>query len=148
MSEQASIDQRLVLVVEDNADDVLLLQRAFQKAELVNPIQVLTDGQQAVEYLTGEGKYSDRDLYPLPAVILVDLKLPKLSGFELLGRLREYPHLKRIPTVVLTSSREYRDVREAYELGANSYIVKSDRVIEMVKAIQLYWLKLNELPAT
>lgn len=148
MSEQTSTDRRLVLVVEDNADDVLLLQRAFQKAELVNPIQVLTDGQQAVEYLTGEGKYSDRDLYPLPAVILVDLKLPKLSGFELLARLREYPDLRRIPTVVLTSSREHRDVREAYELGANSYIVKSDRVIEMVRAIQLYWLKLNELPET
>lgn len=148
MSEQPSTDRRLVLVVEDNADDVLLLQRAFQKAELVNPIQVLTDGQQAVEYLTGEGKYSDRDLYPLPAVILVDLKLPKLSGFELLARLREYPDLRRIPTVVLTSSREHRDVREAYELGANSYIVKSDRVIEMVRAIQLYWLKLNELPET
>lgn len=146
MSEQSSTDRRLVLVVEDNADDVLLLQRAFQKAELVNPVQVLTDGQQAVEYLTGEGEYSDRDLYPLPAVILVDLKLPKLSGFELLARLREYPELRRIPTVVLTSSREHRDVREAYELGANSYIVKSDKVIEMVKAIQLYWLGLNELP--
>lgn len=148
MSGQASVDQRLVLVVEDNADDVLLLRRAFQKAELVNPIKVLTDGQQAVEYLTGEGEYSDRAEYPLPAVILVDLKLPKLSGFELLARLREYPDLMRIPTVVLTSSREYRDVREAYELGANSYIVKSDRVVEMVKAIQLYWLKLNELPET
>lgn len=145
---QASVDERLVLVVEDNADDVLLLRRAFQKAELVNPIRVLTDGQQAVEYLTGEGEYSDRDVHPLPAVILVDLKLPKLSGFELLARLREYPDLMRIPTVVLTSSREYRDVREAYELGANSYIVKSDRVVEMVKAIQLYWLKLNELPET
>lgn len=148
MSGQASVDERLVLVVEDNADDVLLLRRAFQKAELVNPIRVLTDGQQAVEYLTGEGEYSDRDVHPLPAVILVDLKLPKLSGFELLARLREYPDLMRIPTVVLTSSREYRDVREAYELGANSYIVKSDRVVEMVKAIQLYWLKLNELPET
>lgn len=139
------MDNRLVLVVEDNPDDVLLLRRAFDRAQIANPIQVVNDGQEALDYLTRQGDYADPERFPLPAVILVDLQLPRVSGLELLARLREHAGLRAIPTVVLTSSREPRDVRDAYELGANSYIVKSDKVLEMVQAIQTYWLHLNEM---
>lgn len=138
------MDSSLVLVVEDNPDDVLLLRRAFDRAEITSPIHVVSDGQEALDYLTGQGAYADRSRFPLPAVILVDLQMPRLSGLELLGRLREHANLRLIPTVVLTSSRDQRDIREAYDLGANSYIVKSDKVVEMAQAIHAYWLRTNE----
>lgn len=138
-----------ILLVEDDPNDVLLIQRAFRRANLVNPLQVVQDGEAAVLYLGGQGSYADRDRYPLPILILLDLKLPRLSGLEVLEWLRQQPRLKRLPVVVLTSSRENVDVNRAYDLGANSYLVKPvafDGLMEMVRTLNQYWLILNEKP--
>lgn len=138
-----------ILLVEDDPNDVLLIQRAFRKANLVNPLQVVSDGEQAELYLSGRGTYADRERYPLPVIVLLDLKLPRRSGLEVLEWLRGQPGLKRMQVVVLTSSREATDVNRAYDLGANSYLVKPvafDALIDMVKALDLYWMILNEKP--
>jgi len=138
-----------ILVVEDNPDDVMLLQRAFRKANLINPVRVVADGQAAVDYLEGKSPYDDREEYPLPALVLLDLKLPKRTGHEVLTWIRGQPGLKRIPVAMLTSSRESPDVNRAYDLGANSYLTKPvdfDALLEMVKTLQLYWMILNERP--
>lgn len=138
-----------ILLVEDDSNDVLLIQRAFRKAKLVNPLQVVQDGEAAVLYLGGQGLYADRDRYPLPILMLLDLKLPRLSGLEVLEWLRQQPELRRLLVVVLTSSRENADVNRAYDLGANSYLVKPvafDGLLEMVRTLNQYWLILNEKP--
>lgn len=138
-----------ILVVEDNPDDVLLLQRAFRKANLINPVHVVADGQAALDYLGGAPPYNDRNRYPIPALVLLDLKLPKRTGHEVLQWIREQPGLRRLPVAVLTTSRESPDINRAYDLGANSYLAKPvdfDALIEMVKALQLYWMILNERP--
>ena len=138
-----------ILVVEDNPDDVMLLQRAFRKANLMNPVRVVADGQAAVDYLQGKAPYNDRAEYPLPALVLLDLKLPKRTGHEVLNWIREQPGLRRIPVAMLTSSRESPDINRAYDLGANSYLTKPvdfDSLLEMVKTLQLYWMILNERP--
>lgn len=141
--------QATILVVEDNADDVLLLQRAFRKANLVNPLRVVSDGQAAIDYLAGRPPFDDREANPLPALVLLDLKLPKLGGHEVLGWIRAQPGLRRLPVAMLTSSREAPDVTRAYDLGANSYLAKPvdfDSLLDMVKTLQLYWMILNERP--
>jgi DNA-binding response OmpR family regulator len=110
---------------------------------------VVEDGEMAVAYLSGQGQYADRNRYPLPALMLLDLKLPRKSGLEVLTWLREQPGLKRLPVVVLTSSKESVDAGHAYDLGANSYLVKPvgfDTLLEMVKALGMYWFILNEKP--
>jgi CheY-like chemotaxis protein len=138
-----------ILVVEDNPDDVMLLQRAFRKANLINPLRVVADGQAALDYLAGRAPYDDREEYPLPALVLLDLKLPKLGGHEVLDWIRAQPGLRRIPVAVLTSSRESPDINRAYDLGANSYLAKPvdfDSLLDMVKTLQLYWMILNERP--
>ncbi len=138
-----------LLLVEDDANDVMLFRRAKDKSNLANPLQVVEDGEAAVAYLSGQGQYADRNRYPLPALMLLDLKLPRKSGLEVLAWLREQPGLLRLPVVVLTSSKESVDVGQAYDLGANSYLVKPvafDKLLEMVKALGLYWLILNEKP--
>ena len=139
-----------ILLVEDDPNDILLTQRAFRKANLTHAsLQVVTDGDTAVAYLSGAGEYSDRDRYPLPVVILLDLKLPRRSGHEILGWLRQQPELKRLLVVVLTSSNQRCDVDQAYDLGANSYLVKPiglAALVEVVQALNLYWLLLNEKP--
>lgn len=138
-----------ILLVEDDPNDVLLTQRAFRRANLVNPLQVVQDGEAAVLYLGGQGSYADRDRYPLPIIMLLDLKLPRLSGLEVLEWLRQQPGLKRLPVVMLTSSRENVDLNRAYDLGANSYLVKPvafDGLLEMVRNLNQYWLILNEKP--
>jgi CheY-like chemotaxis protein len=138
-----------VLLVEDNPDDVLLTRRAFSKAHFPVPLQVISDGQGAIDYLGGAGEYADRGRFPLPLVLLLDLKLPRRSGFEVLAWLRGQPGLRRIPVVVLTSSGQSVDVNRAYDLGANSYLVKpvrSDALTDLVKSLNLYWLLLNEKP--
>ena len=138
-----------LLLVEDDSNDVLLIQRAFQKASMANPLQVVTDGEEAVAYLSGEGHYGDRQKHPLPMLVLLDLKLPRKSGLEVLEWLRGQPGLKRLPVVVLTSSKESGDVNRAYDLGANSYLVKPvgfDSLVGMVKSLGLYWLMLNKAP--
>jgi CheY-like chemotaxis protein len=133
-----------ILLVEDNPDDVLLMQRAFRKLNLLNPLTVLEDGQRAVEYLTGFCDASAAE--DVPALILLDLKLPRRSGLEVLSWIREQPKLRRCPVVILTSSKEAPDVRTAYDLGANSYLIKPvefQSFLDMVGTLNLYWLVLN-----
>ncbi len=140
---------RPVLLVEDDSNDVILAERAFKKARLSNPIRVVGDGEEAVGYLAGGGVYTDRASFPLPALILLDLKLPKMSGHEVLEWLRAQPQLRRLPVIVLTSSSDRADINEAYDLGANSYLVKPvepDALIEMIGAVQSYWMAMNEPP--
>ncbi len=137
------------MLVEDNPTDVLLIQRAFRKANLSVPLQVVGDGEAAVQYLSGQEPYSDRSCYPLPLLILLDLKLPRKSGTEVLAWLQQQPVLKRLPVVVLTSSREYADINNVYDLGANAYMVKPvafDNLVDIVKTLNMHWLIFNEKP--
>ncbi len=141
--------QHFVLHIEDDPNDILLVQRAFKKANIPVALDSITDGDSAVAYLTGEAIYADRRRYPLPSLILLDLKIPRKSGLEVLCWIRHHPNLKRLPVTVLTSSKHDRDINLAYEGGANSYLVKPvgfDALLEMVKLIDLYWLRLNENP--
>jgi len=139
----------IVLLVEDDPNDVLLMQRAFRRAKVTNPVQVVEDGEDAVLYLSGQAPYADRVRYPLPALVLLDLKLPRKSGLEVLEWLRQQAGLKRLPVVILTSSKESTDISRAYDLGVNSYLVKPvsfDTLLDMVETLNLYWLLLNEKP--
>ncbi len=138
-----------ILLVEDDPNDVLLIRRAFEKAGVVNPLSVVSSGEEAVSYLRGEGKYADRREYPLPVIILLDLKMPRMNGFEFLEWLRAEPEFKKLIVVVLTSSRETPDINRAYEVGANSYLVKPvqmDDLIRIVRELHLYWLVMSEKP--
>ena len=144
-------DKRVTLFVEDEPDDILLITRAINKANFKSPIINVNDGEQALAYLKGDPPYDDREKTPLPALILLDLKLPRTSGFEILSWIREQPATQCIPVVVLTSSKDSADIRRAYEIGANSYLVKPvvpDDVQNMIKTLGLYWLVLNEYPVT
>ena len=139
----------VVLLADDDPNDVFLLQRAFQKTNIANPLRVVRDGEEAMAYLGGRDQYADRQLHPLPVLLLLDLKMPRKSGFEVLRWLRQQSGLKRLPVVVLTSSNQNPDINKAFDLGANSYIVKPggfDSLVEMVKNLNLYWLILNEKP--
>lgn len=138
-----------ILLVEDEATDVQLILRALGKGGLANAIQVVRDGQEALDYLFARGDYSDRAQCPIPVLILLDLKLPKIGGLEVLEQLKKAERLKRIPVVVLTSSAESTDVNRAYDLGANSYLVKPVKFsafCDVAAQIKLYWLLLNERP--
>ena len=138
-----------ILLVEDGPEDVELTLRALRKAHLTNQIEVAEDGAKALEYLFGTGPYAGRDANLAPKLVLLDLKLPKLSGLEVLRRLRADERTQQVPVVVLTSSREDSDVAEAYQLGVNSYVVKPveiERFVEAVGQLGLYWLLLNEPP--
>jgi len=138
-----------ILLVEDSPDDALLIQRAFRKANLANPVQLVRDGEEAVAYLSGATPYEDRGRFPLPVFMLLDLKLPRRSGLEVLAWLRQEPAVRRLPVVVLTSSRESVDVNRAYDLGANSYLVKppdAETLKEMLTRVNSYWLALNKPP--
>lgn len=142
-------EQAPILLVEDNPVDILLLRRAVGKAQITHPLQVVGDGEHAVNYLAGQDIYTDRQRYPLPLLILLDLKLPRRGGLDVLAWLREQPGLNRLPVVVLTSSNELSDVSRAYDLGANSYLVKPgapDALTQLVEQIKHYWLILNEPP--
>jgi CheY-like chemotaxis protein len=144
-------EQALILLVEDREDDVLLVRRAFAKANVLNPMQVVRDGGEAIAYLNGEGKYSNRAEYPLPELLLLDLKMPGTDGFEVLKWMRQQPGLRALRVVVLTSSDQMRDVNAAYQLGANSFLVKPmdfERFIEMTQAINGYWLWMSKAPET
>jgi CheY-like chemotaxis protein len=135
-----------ILLVEDNPDDVVLMERAFRKLNLLNPLVAVEDGEQAIKHLEAVIRGDDAQRYPLPALILLDLKLPRFSGLEVLAWLRQQPRLKRCPVVVLTSSKEAPDVRQAYDLGANSYLVKPvefQSFVDLVRTLNLYWLVLN-----
>ncbi len=138
-----------ILLVEDNPDDVELSLHAFKKHNLSNRIQVCRDGAEALDYLFGEGEFKGRNVDNIPKVVLLDLKLPKVSGLEVLQRIKSDPRTRAVPVVVLTSSREEADLTESYRLGVNSYIVKPvdfERFTEAVQKVGLYWLLLNEAP--
>ena len=138
-----------ILLVEDDPNDVILIKLAFKKANSMVPIQVVKDGEQAVCYLAGNKPYTDRNRHPLPGLILLDLKLPRKSGLEVLEWLRHQPGLKRLPVVALTSSQLTSDINKAYELCINSYLVKPlsfDDLVEMIKTLKLYWFTFNKMP--
>jgi CheY-like chemotaxis protein len=138
-----------VLLVEDDPNDVVLTRRAFRKAGLPEPIAVVENGERAVAYLGATGEFADRHAHPLPDLVLLDLKLPRMTGLEVLAWLREQPGLQRLPVIVLTSSREIADVNRAYELGANSYLSKPvtfDSLARIVSDLDRYWGELNVRP--
>ena len=144
-------DQALILLAEDREDDIRIIRRAFEQAKLLNPLQVVRDGDEAIAYLKGEGKYSNRAEYPLPDLVLLDLKMPRVDGFEVLRWAREQPGLKALRFVVLTSSDEMRDVNLAYQLGANSFLVKPVNFADFVqttRALKGYWLWMSKTPET
>jgi DNA-binding response OmpR family regulator len=138
-----------ILLVEDDYDDVVLIRRAFDRAGFTAPIKAVHDSADAVLYLQGKGIYADREEYPLPTLMLLDLKLPGGSGFDVLKWVRDRSGIRRLPIIVLTSSSADRDVNMAYDLGANSYVVKPltfESLLELVKAVEMYWVALNEPP--
>jgi CheY-like chemotaxis protein len=142
-------DQSVFLLVEDNEDHVLLFRRAFSRSHLPNPLQVVKSGEEAIAYLEGSGRYRNRDEFPLPALVLLDLKLPGMEGFEVLSWIRQQPPLRALRVLVLTSSDRIRDVNRAYQLGANSFLVKpldpSD-LDRLTQAINEYWIWMDKAP--
>ena len=144
-----SVRDGVILLAEDDPNDVLSVQRAFQRTPVANPLQVVRDGEEALAYLSGQAPYADRERHPLPVLMLMDLKMPRKSGLEVLAWVRHQPGLKRLPIIVLTSSNQSPDINRAYELGANSYLVKPagfDSLLDLVKNLDMYWLILNEKP--
>ena len=138
-----------ILLVEDNPNDVELAVHALKKHNLANRIQVVRDGAEALDFLFARGAFSHRDINQIPRVVLLDLKLPKVDGLEVLRQVKADPRTRKVPVVILTSSREERDVVESYNLGVNSYILKPvdfQQFTEAVRTIGLYWLLLNEPP--
>lgn len=143
------MSQNVILLVEDNPDDELLTLRALKKSGVQNEIVVAHDGVEALDYLFASGPYAGRDPAVTPQLILLDLKLPRVNGLEVLKRLRSDERTRRLPVVILTSSREQRDMLDGYGLGANSYVRKPVNFEQFVKAVELlrsYWLVLNEDP--
>lgn len=142
-------EQAFILLVEDRDDDVLLLKRSFQKAGLTNPMQLVRNGEEALNYLSGIGKYSNRAEFPLPDLMLLDLKMPRLDGFEVLRWIRTHKDLAGMRVVVLSSSESIRDVNLAYALGANSFLVKPsdfNEFVELSGFINDYWFVLSRAP--
>lgn len=143
------MDEIEILLVEDNPADVELTLRALKKNNIANRIVVVGDGEDALDFIFARGKYSNRSIESIPKLILLDLKLPKIGGIEVLSQLKGNPKTKMIPVVVLTSSREEKDIVESYKLGVNSYIVKPvdfDKFVKSVKELGVYWLLINQPP--
>ena len=134
--------QFTVLLVEDDLNDIFLVKRAFKMAQVRNPLQVVTDGQEAIAYLRGDGKYGERGIYPWPKLIVMDIKMPRKTGFEVLDWVRHSSGLRRIPIVIVSSSDNPDDINRAYELGANAYMVKPvdfKAVEHLFESITQYW---------
>ena len=149
--ERIMTQNEIILLVDDDENDALLLQRAFRKAGLDECLRIVRHGQEAINYLSGRGIYSDRERYPLPFLMLLDLKMPGIDGFEVLRWARAERDLKRLLIVVLTSSNLQTDVGRAYDLGANSYLVKPvefDEMVHMVQRFQAYWAEINRTPSS
>ena len=144
-------EQQVILLVEDNPDDEALTLRALRKNNITNKVVIARDGVEAVDYLFGTGMYAGRDTINLPQIVLLDLKLPKLDGFEVLTKLRGDARTRLLPVVILTSSREQQDILRGYGLGANSYVRKAvdfEQFVEAVRQLGRYWLVLNESPVS
>lgn len=144
-----TLTRKTILLVEDDRDDEELTLRALRRSNIMNEVIVAHDGEEAVELLFGEGKFLDHEIDLLPAVVLLDLKLPKINGIEVLRRIRADARTRRLPVVVLTSSRQERDREEVYDLGANSYICKPvdfEKFSEAIAHLGMYWVLLNEQP--
>lgn len=144
-------DCPVILVAEDDEDYVLLIRQVFAKAHIPNPIYVVWNGEEAIGYLKGEGKYSNREEYPLPDIFLLDLKMPRINGFEALKWVRQQPDLAGLRILVLTSSDRSRDVNEAYQLGANSFLVKPldfHDFTHLSRLIADFWFKASRFPET
>ena len=142
--------QAIILLVEDNDNDVLLIRRAFIQAKILNPLQVVRSGQEAVAYLSGWGKYANRPEFPLPSLVLLDIKMPGMDGFEVLHWIRHVSPSPNLRVVMLSSSDLMRDVNTAYQLGANSFLIKPidfERFVEISEALSGYWLWLDKAPA-
>lgn len=142
-----NLTNRIILLVEDNDDDVELTRRAFSRSHIANELVVVRDGQEALDYLFAAGAYAGRDATVLPAVVLLDLKLPKIGGHDVLRRIRSEKSTRHLPVVILTTSKEEKDVVSSYDLGANSYVRKPvdfSEFIEATRQLGLYWLVLNE----
>lgn len=142
-------EHAVILLAEDEEDYVVLIRHAFSKANIPNPLYVVSNGEEAISYLQGEAKFANRDEYPLPDLFLLDLKMPRVNGFEVLRWVRQQPGLSKLRILVLTSSDEIRDVNEAYQLGANSFLVKPSEFQDLAwlsRLIQDFWLKASEAP--
>ncbi len=140
---------KIILLVEDNPDDELLTMRALRKNNVVGEVVVARDGVEALDYLFGTGKYAGSDTDVMPQLVLLDLKLPKVDGLEVLRRMREDERTRLLPVVILTSSREEQDLLDGYGFGANSYVrkpVNFEQFVGAVEQLKLYWLSLNESP--
>ena len=134
---------RPILYIDDEPDDIFFMVRACKRAGLEEPIETVNQGSEAIAYLSGTGKYADRVRYPVPRLILLDLNIPGISGFEILKWIRSNPAVSRLPVLVLTSSNQENDVRRAHSLGANGYLVKPgkiDELVRMIRAMKDYWL--------
>ena len=143
------METKIILLVEDNPDDEALTRRSLNKSNVLNEVVVALDGVEALDYLFGTGSYEGRDVKCLPQLVLLDLKLPKIDGLEVLKRIRSDRRTKYLPVVILTSSDEERDLVESYELGANSYVRKPvdfNQFAAAVQQLELYWLVLNQAP--
>ena len=148
-NESMMSEKKIILIVEDNPDDELLTLTALKDNNIKNDVVVAHDGEEALEYLFMTGKFKDRDSNVFPQVILLDLKLPKVDGLEVLQKIRSHNLTKLMPVVILTSSKEEADLMKSYQLGANSYIRKPvdfEQFTQAIKTLGLYWLVLNELP--
>jgi len=138
-----------VLLAEDDPDDVLLTQIAFERARLANPLQVVRDGEEAIAYLRGEGAFADRERFPFPILLLLDLKMPKVDGFQVLNWLQSQAPSLQLPVAIMTSSDHDPDISRAYALGADSYLIKppdATAMLNLVQRLHAYWLILNEGP--
>jgi CheY-like chemotaxis protein len=141
--------ERVILLVEDDPNDVFFLQYAFEGAGIRNPLHIVTDGQHAIDYLTGLGRYADRAGAPPPCLVLLDLKLPVVTGLHVLQWVRERPELHSLIVIVLTSSSEEKDILEAYRLGARSYLVKPvslEQRLSLAQNLKSFWLELSRIP--
>jgi CheY-like chemotaxis protein len=140
-----------ILVAEDNANDVFLLKHALKKAQLENPVRFVADGEEVLAYLQGEGRYSDRAQHPFPDLLLMDIKMPRLDGFETLALIRNDPRYQRLVVIILTTSNREQDINRAFDLRANSYLVKPagvEALTGIVEQIRSYWLGLNHFPSS
>lgn len=138
-----------ILYVEDNEDDVLLLRFAFKRADILNPLHFARDGQEAIDYLAGAEKFSDRAKYPIPSLVLLDLKLPKKMGMEVLQWIRQESGMRKLPVIILSASGQKSDLERCYGLGANAFLVKpsdAESLADMCRALKHFWLTYNVPP--